>query len=391
MKKTISLILSILLVLSFTLNVSADNEVFNVDENGTITAYFGEYSDVLKIPSDVDGKKITALFDGLFCQTPIKTIYIDDGVEKIGDHCFAESSLDYIDIPASVTTIGDNAFKNCQQLTSLAIGSDKTEFGKDAFADTGFLYIAVPCTLDLITLYDKIADAKGDENFYFDIMHTGLVESMVEKDAFGHNMLVCNDCGFKGSMYFDDVKMPFEDVQNDTWYYNYVATAYEFGILNGKSETEFDPNANMTLAEAAKIAACIHYYFYAYEDYDFTTETRDWYEPYVDYCYENGIIDYGISFDWNKNATRAEMAYFFSNADRGDCIVNPDVPLTDIPDVDISTPYAINILELYRRGIATGSDEYMTFYPDANVLRSEAAAFISRIICYDMRVNLPKG
>ena len=394
MKKTVGFILVLAFALSFGLNAFADHPMTSseceVDKDGNITAYLGLYYDAIEIPSEVDGKPVKALADGLFCDKPVKTVYMQDGIEEIGDNCFAGSTVDYIDIPETVTKVGDNAFKNCKSLNSFTLNSEKTEFGKNAFAGTGFLYIAVPCTFDLISLHDKIYEAKGDDEFQFDVMHTDLVESMIEKDAFGHSMIICNACGFKGSVFFDNVEMPFEDVANDTWYYSYVSTAYEFGILNGKSETIFDPNAYMTLAEAAKIAACIHQLFSG-EEYDFTTETREWFEPYVDYCYENRIIDYGVSFDWNKNATRAEMAYFFSNADMGNYIVNPDVPLSDIPDVDEVTPFAINILELYRRGIATGSDEYYTFYPDAYVLRSEAAAFISRILCFDMRVNLPKG
>ena len=75
--------------------------------------------------------------------------------------------------------------------------------------------------------------------------------------------------------------------------------------------------------------------------------------------------------------------------------VNPyfinDVPITDIPDVYDTTPFAYEILDLYNKGVAVGSDEYMTFYPDSQVKRSEAAALISRILCYDMRIELPKG
>ena len=191
-------------------------------------------------------------------------------------------------------------------------------------------------------------------------------------------------------IYFDNIELPFEDVLENAWYYPYVSTAYEFGFLNGKSETLFDPNANMTLAEAAKIAACISLYF-SDEGYSFEGGNGKWYEPYVEYCYNSKIIDEHVHFEWEKAATRSEMAYLFSRADKGEYEPNPDVPLTDIPDVDEKTSFAENILYLYRRGIATGSDEYYTFYPNANVKRSEAATFISRIICYDMRVDLPKG
>jgi hypothetical protein len=117
---------------------------------------------------------------------------------------------------------------------------------------------------------------------------------------------------------------------------------------------------------------------------------ENWYDVYVDYCYANAIIEDYIVFDWNANATRAQMAYLFSRCDMERCFIN-DVPLTDIPDVYDTTPHAYEILDLYNKGIAVGSDEHMTYYPDSQVKRSEAAALVSRILCHDMRIELPKG
>ena len=95
-------------------------------------------------------------------------------------------------------------------------------------------------------------------------------------------------------------------------------------------------------------------------------------------------------FDWNQNATRAQMAYLFSRCNTDDYYPN-DVPLTDIPDVHDTTPFAYEILDLYNKGIAAGSDEYMNYYPDSQIKRSEAAALISRILCHELRIELPKG
>ncbi|UKI36449.1 MAG: S-layer homology domain-containing protein [Clostridiales bacterium] len=117
---------------------------------------------------------------------------------------------------------------------------------------------------------------------------------------------------------------------------------------------------------------------------------ENWYDVYVDYCYDNGIIEDYIVFDWDENATRAQMAYLFSRCDVNPYFIN-DVPITDIPDVYDTTPFAYEILDLYNKGVAVGSNEYMAFYPDSQVKRSEAAALISRILCYDMRIELPKG
>ena len=393
MKRIVASVLCILLLAASLPAVAntVTGDVCILSDEGELLTYWGEFEEVFRIPAQIDGKQVRLLATEMFYARPLNTVYIDNGIEIIEDGCFAKSTLLYIDLPESVQSVGERAFADCKGLASLSIASDDITFGKDALAGTGYLHIAVPCTADLLSLHDRIYDAKGDDEFAFDVMHVALVESMEEKDIFGHAILRCDACGYQTSTYLGDEPVPFEDVPRDAWYYDYVQTAYLFGIISGKSETLFDPGANMTLAEAAKIAACVHMYLAGTED---TLEPKDgekWYAPYVAYCYDSKIIDSHLVFDWEKNATRGEMAYLFSRADDGKFLPNADVPLSDIPDVDESTPFALDILALYRRGIAVGSNEYYAYYPDSFVKRSEAAAFISRIICYDMRISLPKG
>ena len=183
--------------------------------------------------------------------------------------------------------------------------------------------------------------------------------------------------------------MPFTDVPKDAWYYDYVMSAYKSEIISGKSETIFDPDAGMTCAEAAKIAASIHMTF---NDTTLKTPEGPWYQQYVEYCYDNKLIEKSVVFDWEKEITRAEMAYIFASCDPfGGWYENiNDVPITDISDVSAATPYAYQILALYNKGIVVG-DEAMNFHPNDNIKRSEAAAIVSRIIDYKKRIELPKG
>ncbi len=391
--RSIALLLSLVFVLALSLSAYADEKPpyqSVVDGEGNQIVYTGDMKSVISIPAEVDGKPVQKIGDRGFYGKIVRTVYLEDGIKAIGTDTFAESALDYIHIPASVKTIGDGAFRNCRALTSFALESDETEWGKESLAGTGYLHIGVPCTLDLEKLQESIREAKGDEEFAFDVMHVDLVESMVEKDIYGRSLMICNACGYRSDNYAGGMELPFQDVSVGTWYYPYVLTAYSFGILNGRSEEVFAPEENMTLAEAAKIAACVHLYL-TNGTADFKTEGGKWYEPYVAYCYQHNIIDSHMVFEWGKTATRGEMAYLFSRADTSDYEINPDVPLSDIPDVNETNLFAWNILTLYRRGIAVGSNQYYAYYPDANVKRSEAAAFISRILCYDMRVALPKG
>ena len=60
-------------------------------------------------------------------------ITIPDGVEVIRERAFMWSSLHSIDIPASVTTIGEGAFDGCKSLKSIDIPASVTTIGKRAF------------------------------------------------------------------------------------------------------------------------------------------------------------------------------------------------------------------------------------------------------------------
>ena len=394
--KKVSLLIAAFLTLNCTVACGADWEtlksedgIYEYTKDGVITAYYGD--EYAFFPAEIDGTKINEIGVMACFDLGIEYISISEGIELINTNAFEGSNAKSAYIPSSVKSIGERAFANCANLNEVTLNSEKITFDSDVFIGTGLIQFYIPCTADENVMYKKISDAKGNGNFEFLTMHTALVESMEEKDIFGENMIYCEDCGFKGSRYLDDSIPPFEDVSNDSWYYSYVQTAYSFGIINGKSETRFDPDAGLTCAEAAKIAAVIHNKSqYEREEVEFQMTGENWYDVYVDYCYDNGIIEDYIIFDWDKNATRAQMAYLFSRCDINPYFIN-DVPITDIPDVYDTTPFAYEILDLYNKGIAVGSNEYMTFHPDSQVKRSEAAALISRILCYDMRIELPKG
>lgn len=386
----------VLLVLATSITAFAEPDilkssdgVFDYTPYGTITSYYGNEN--VYVPAEIDGTKINEIGVMAFFDLDISTVYMDDGIETINTNAFEGSNAFYAYIPKSVKSVGERAFANCAFLSEVALNSESVEFDADVFSGTGFIQFNIPCTASEDIIRKKVSAAKGDNNFDFTKIHASLVESMTEKDIFGENMIYCEDCDFIGSKYLDDTELPFEDVPKDAWYGPYVGIAYKSGILCGKSATVFDPDSGMTCAEAVKIAACIHEFQTTQLINPDCIEYDTWYEPYFLYCYDKGIIEDYITFEPNEKVTRAQMAYLFSRCDAEPYTVNPDIPLTDIPDVHDTTAFAYEILELYRRGVAVGSDEYMTFYPDSQVKRSEAAAFISRILNTNMRIEMPKG
>ena len=63
------------------------------------------------------------------------SVDIPSSVTRIGESVFSGcSSLTSVDIPSSVTRIGDRAFGNCSSLTSVDIPSSVTEIGESVFS-----------------------------------------------------------------------------------------------------------------------------------------------------------------------------------------------------------------------------------------------------------------
>ena len=74
-------------------------------------------------------------------RSDIKTIVINDDVTSIGDNAFAYSGLTSVNIPASVTSIGESVFYNCTNLTSVALNGPTT-IGSGAFPSNTTVTIA---------------------------------------------------------------------------------------------------------------------------------------------------------------------------------------------------------------------------------------------------------
>ncbi len=117
----------------------------------------------------------------------------------------------------------------------------------------------------------------------------------------------------------------FKDVAANAWYAAYVGTANAYGIVNGRSDTEFDPEGTITRQEAAVMTVraaklCgldteipesgINDILCDYMDY---RTIASWATKAMAFCYANGILD---TSDMNAEPTReilrgevAEMLY----------------------------------------------------------------------------------
>ena len=173
----------------------------------------------------------------------------------------------------------------------------------------------------------------------------------------------------------------FADVAETDWFEDSVKTTYEYGVMNGKSATLFAPADTLSVAEALTLSARIHALT---NEKPLSSETSGvWYEPYLRYLKENGFLRDGMFDDYDRPIKRYEFAEVLSAV----CGTLSEINTVDsVPDVSSDLPYERAVLSLYRAGILTGNDETGTFGANTNLLRSEIAAMLSRVILANKRV-----
>ncbi len=105
------------------------------------------------IPSEIDGKSVTAIGNGTFygC-SGLTSLTIPNSVTYIGQEAFSGcSGLTSLTIPDSVTSINDSAFLGCSGLTSLTIPDSVTSIGQHAFSGcSGLTSLTIPDSITSI-------------------------------------------------------------------------------------------------------------------------------------------------------------------------------------------------------------------------------------------------
>lgn len=192
----------------------------------------------------------------------------------------------------------------------------------------------------------------------------------------------------------------FSDVSADVWFYDTVKALYELGLTNGSgSPDRFDPGGELTVAEVVTMASRLRS---LYDTGDSEAGQAayagdgEWYLPYVRHLQAEGIIDQEFEGNYDRPATRAEVAHVLAEAlprVQTDPINREAVDSgygrgRYIRDVKEDTPYRDDILLLYDWGVAGGSDGWGAFRPDGRIARSEAAAMVARLAYPELRIKL---
>ena len=176
------------------------------EENTLIVSGIGTATDTdIIIPAVYECKKVVGIGYSCFEHASITSVDIPDSVTVIGDSAFYScSSLTNITIGNSVTVIGDSAFYGCRALANIVIPDSVTSIGKQAFQTCP--------ALTSITIPDSVT-VIGDSAFYSCI---GLANVTI-----GNSVAVIGDSAFYGCRALANIVIPDSviSIGNETFKY----------------------------------------------------------------------------------------------------------------------------------------------------------------------------
>jgi len=175
------------------------------------------------------------------------------------------------------------------------------------------------------------------------------------------------------------VESVFSDLTDTPWAEEAIISLYEKGILSGTGDGKFNPKQNMTREQAVKIVCEMQ----QFPESNMNTEFKDvdensWYADYIKKAVENGIIN-GISqdeFGVGKNITRQDFVVIVYRA-LGAEEYKGVFGFSDSSEIADYAKEAVGYFA--NRGVISGYPDN-TFSPNGNITRAEAAKIIYGII-----------
>lgn len=170
----------------------------------------------------------------------------------------------------------------------------------------------------------------------------------------------------------------FYDVSSSDWFDENVERAYELGLMKGMSDNAFDPNSSVTVAQAITLAARLHSIYYTGEEH-FVQSGQNWYDVYVTYARDNGILQGAYNYDYP--ISRGDFAHILAKAFPSEAlpVIDSDIYFDDVKS---STPYKSDIYLLAQAGIIRGAFNAfgtLDFSPSNGITRAEVAAIVTRM------------
>ena len=174
-------------------------------------------------------------------------------------------------------------------------------------------------------------------------------------------------------VYFTDgsATLPFTDVSAGAWYFDAVGYVYVGGLMDGVSDTLFDPDGTMTRAMVWAILARV----------DGETVTGDgWIETAREWAVAEGVSDGENATDYVTREQFATMLWRYASGKGYDVSIGEDTNILSYDDFADLSEYAIPAMQwACGAGVITGVTD-ATLVPQGEATRAQCAAMLMRFV-----------
>ena len=337
----------------------------------------------------------------------LQSVSFPDTLQGIGTWAFFNTGLTEVVIPEN-TSVGDGAFESCRALETVVLPSTAW-LANSVFANcTALTFVVIPdgftrinnytfenCkSLEAVFLPSSITEINyrafnGCENLKY-IFYTGNEDQLSQIRISEANDPILNADVYLIPSLPDPIYGFFDMPARSSWAYPGIAYCLDHGLMNGVSDTEFDPDGTLTRAMLVTVLWRLAGEPAATQDCAFpdlgspNDPAASWYLDTVAWAAEAGIVNGRPdgTFDPKGAITRQELAtmlYRFAGVMKLDTSAKGD--LSVFPDDDQVLAYAVDAMTWANgAGLVKGNSRDGVNYLDpwGNATRAQVATILMR-------------
>ncbi|MBQ7897928.1 MAG: leucine-rich repeat protein [Clostridia bacterium] len=297
---------------------------------------------------------------------------VHEGITEIGDYFFSQNGFKTISLPSTINSLGSNTFfhtdtdlvivrSDCLKSRSFA-----TSWVKEVVLTSKVKHIPDSCFTWCFDHLQKLIIPKSVTSIGLDAFPTHNQGIFEPTEITGHiyyagseedwNNIDKDYVEIEHTLHFD--ALPFIDVTDDMWHFDYVKYLYEKGIVGGMTEYSFEPDGTLTWGQALKILLL------SSGEKEPSLSGSHWASGYLTRARQLGLIEGEINPD--DKISRLDFCKVTAKA-KGITAQPDSNPFTDTDDKAV--------LALYRAGVIGGMSAN-TFCPNETLTRGQIAKII---------------
>lgn len=192
-----------------------------------VTGYDGVSSKVY-IAKEYQGVPVTNIGYSAFLENRnIREIVLPDTIIAIEDAAFAYSSLEYITLPDSMKTIGEDAFRGCYKLFRFKISKNVEKIGAGAFVNTEGLQLSVDSNNQHFKYEDGVLYSKDGSVLYW----YNELDSMRTSFVIPNTVKIIEQAAFVECRWLDKLTISSSVIEIKAWAFSHPTLKYPKEII----------------------------------------------------------------------------------------------------------------------------------------------------------------